>query len=80
VINERFEVITAVKIEFMVPGLLCRVVDWYPTTTLHAATTQRTNFEAFTVVMFQVEVFCIVTPCSVAVDRYHGITTQKTSN
>jgi len=52
------------------------------------------SFEASTAVMFQVEVFWVVTPCSVVVKMeaawtsenlvsittLHGVTTQKTSN
>jgi len=43
------------------------------------------NFEAFTVVMFQVKVFWIVTPCSAVVGyqhstfTLHGVTIQTTS-
>jgi len=50
------------------------------------------NFEAFTAVIFQVEVFWVVTPCSAVVGyqhgppkrwyatrKLHGVTAQKTS-
>jgi hypothetical protein len=37
------------------------------------------SFEAFMAVMFQIEFFWVVTPCSVVAATLQGVTTQKNS-